>query len=236
MKSFVLPGEKQAVRKPRQSWEPVYLALRDAIITHRLAPGTKLPEDELSHIYSVSRTLIRAALQALSHDRLVNLEPNRGAFVARPSRQVARETFEARTLIEPRLAATAARFATDAEVVALRKHLESEHGSSDHEGDAIKLSAEFHMIIAEMSRQSVLIGILRELLSQSSLVVSLYWRRRDTTCESRAHGALVDAIAAHKEVDAAELMKSHIVDLMSGLDLTLDERTTSSLAEILGSK
>ncbi|TIL50725.1 MAG: GntR family transcriptional regulator, partial [Mesorhizobium sp.] len=62
--------------KPAMRWFPVYAGLRDAIVSHRLAPGTKLPEDELASIYSVSRAVIRAALQALSHDRLARLEPN----------------------------------------------------------------------------------------------------------------------------------------------------------------
>ena len=74
--------------KPAARWSPIYSALRDAIISHRLGPGTKLPEDELASIYSVSRTVIRAALQALAHDRLARLEPNRGAFVAQPSKKI----------------------------------------------------------------------------------------------------------------------------------------------------
>ena len=68
----------------------------------------KLPEDELASVYSVSRTIIRAALQALAHDRLVRLEPNRGAFVAQPSIKEASEVFQARSLIEPKVAALAA--------------------------------------------------------------------------------------------------------------------------------
>src|SRR5215470_2033872 len=91
--------------KPAARWSPVYYSLRDAIVSHRLAPGTKLPEDELASIYSVSRTVIRAALQALAHDRLVRLEPNRGAFVAQPSQTEAREIFEMRMLVEARAAA-----------------------------------------------------------------------------------------------------------------------------------
>ncbi|TIO37628.1 MAG: GntR family transcriptional regulator, partial [Mesorhizobium sp.] len=78
-------------------------------------------------IYSVSRAVIRAALQALSHDRLARLEPNRGAFVAQPTKQEAREVFEARALIEPKVAALAAEVAKPAEIAQLRLHLEKEH-------------------------------------------------------------------------------------------------------------
>lgn len=73
-------------------WSSVYEALRAAILSHHLSPGTKLPEDEIGDVYSVSRTVVRAALQALAHDRLVTLEPKRGAFVAQPSKQEARDS------------------------------------------------------------------------------------------------------------------------------------------------
>ena len=56
-----------------------------AIHEHRLAPGTKLVEDDVGEIYGVSRTVVRAALQKLSHDRLVTIQRNRGAIVAQPT-------------------------------------------------------------------------------------------------------------------------------------------------------
>jgi DNA-binding GntR family transcriptional regulator len=56
-----------------------------AVHEHRLTPGTKLGENELADNHGVSRTLVRDALQRLSHDRLVELKRNRGAFVAQPS-------------------------------------------------------------------------------------------------------------------------------------------------------
>lgn len=40
--------------------------LRDAIVERRLAPGTKLSESDVGELFNVSRTLVRAALQALS--------------------------------------------------------------------------------------------------------------------------------------------------------------------------
>src|SRR5690349_1800093 len=114
------PDEAPAPRR----WPQVYDALKDAILSHRLAPGTKLPEDELATIYGVGRSVIRAALQALAHDRLARLEPNRGAFVAQPSKREAREIFEARALIEPRVAALAAAVADEDDIALLRAHLE----------------------------------------------------------------------------------------------------------------
>ena len=216
-------------------WSPVYDALRSAILTHNLTPGTKLPEDEIGDIYSVSRTVVRSALQALAHDRLVQLEPNRGAFVAKPTKQEARDVFEARALIEPKVAGMAAEVATAADVKQLRWHLAEEHRAIDQglDGEAVVLSARFHIAIADIAGQSVFTEFVQALCSRSALIISLHWRRRDTFCESHAHHALVDAIALHSRVDAAEIMTSHLVDLLSGLDLRPVEAAERSLAEIL---
>jgi DNA-binding GntR family transcriptional regulator len=221
--------------RPTASWFPVYVGLRDAILSHRVRPGTKLPEDELTSIYSVSRTIVRAALQALSHDRLVSLEPNRGAFVAQPSKSEAREVFEARALIEPHVAGLAAESARPKDIARLKRHLEEEHAALDAErdSDAIMLSAQFHVSIAEIAGQSILTAFVRDLVSRSSLIVALYWKRRDATCESHAHRALVEAIARHDGKDASELMTSHLVDLVSGLDLSLGDPRPFKLADAL---
>lgn len=221
--------------KPAVRWSPVYLGLRSNILGHSLAPGTKLPEDELGAIYSVSRTVVRAALQALAHDRLVRLEPNRGAFVAKPSKTEAREVFEARALIEPRVAALAAENASHADAERLRRHLDEEHCAlhEGKDGEAVVLSAQFHVAIAEIAGQAIFTQMVRDLCSRSSLIISLYWRRRDTICESHAHLALVEAIARRSPFDASELMTSHLVDLLSGLDLSERDNASRSLADIL---
>jgi len=221
--------------KPTQRWRELRDALKDAIFSHRLAPGTKLPEDELATIYAAGRSVVRSALQALSHDRLVRLEPNRGAFVAQPSQKEAREVFEARALIEPRVAALAAGKAKAADISRLRVHLEREHAAlrAGQDSVAIMLSARFHVTIAEIADHSILTEFVTDLVSRSSLIIALYWRRRDTTCESHAHHALVEAIAGAKHNRAADVMTDHLTDLLSGLDLTLGERKSKRLSEIL---
>lgn len=230
------PSLKQDTERAA-GWRPIYNSLREAIISHRLAPGTKLPEDEISSIYSVSRTIVRAALQALAHDRLVQLKPNRGAFIAQPSKKEAREVFEARALIEPKVAALAARAAKPEDVARLRRHLELEHEAlhAGRDADAITLSARFHVDIAEIADHSILTGFVRDLVSHSSLIIALYWSRRDTTCERHAHQALCDAIGRGAEDDAAALMKSHLVDLLSGLDLGREKKQAGTLADLLAS-
>ena len=96
-----------------------------AIHEHRLAPGTKLSEDEVGEVYGVSRTVVRAALRELAHGRLVTIHRNRGAFVAKPTVREAREVFEARALLEPRNARSAAERATSADIARLQAHIDA---------------------------------------------------------------------------------------------------------------
>jgi DNA-binding GntR family transcriptional regulator len=227
----------KASGQPPVQQSPVYLGIRSAILGHSVTPGTKLPEDELGEIYSVSRTVVRAALQALALDHLVTLEANRGAFVAKPSRLEAREVFEARALLEPKVAAMAAEIARPADITLLEKHMEEEHAAvaAGRDGEAVHLSGQFHVAIAEIANHSIYLDFVRRLCSRSSLIVALYWRRRDTICEHHAHHELVNAIAGNRPKDASELMVSHLVDLFSGLDLSERPPVARTLSDILRS-
>ncbi len=216
----------------------VYSGLLKAILDHRLPPGTRLPEDEIGAAFGASRTIVRAALQALAHERVVLIEPNRGAQVAHPSVEEARQVFEVRSLLEPRAAALAAGRASKADIAALRRHLKEEQAAlaADERHRAIALSAAFHIRIAEIAEHQLLEGFIRELTSRSSLVVSLYWHRPDTICERHAHSALVDAIGGGAAERAADLMRSHLVDVLSGLDFSRPAPPPRSLAALLGAE
>ena len=72
------PSPKSDVDTTRRIVE----SITEAIVERRLMPGTKLAEQKIADIFHVSRTLVRQALNQLSRDRLVTLEPARGAFVA----------------------------------------------------------------------------------------------------------------------------------------------------------
>lgn len=223
-----------AMQKPATS-DSISDALSLAIHEHKIAPGTKLVEDELAEIYGVSRTVIRAALQTLSHVKLVVTRRNKGASVASPSITEAHEVFEARELLEPRTARSAALRATAEDIAKLERHISNEHAAIDaaDRGRALYLSGLFHTEIARIADQTTIAGFIESLIARSSLIIALYWRRESALCEKHAHHALVQALADGDPEQAEALMRSHLVDLHSALDLRERNDRTLSLKDAL---
>lgn len=210
-------------------------SLSRAIHEHRLLPGTKLGEDELSEIYNVSRTVVRQALQALSHVDLVELKRNRGAFVSQPTVREAREVFEARALLEPRTARSAAERMTPQALERLETHIAAEHDAiaEGEVGRALRLSGHFHIEISHIADQSTIAGFIERLVARSSLIIALYWKRQSALCEKHAHHALVEAFRRGDGADAEDLMKSHLLDILTALDLRDTPQPSVSLKDIL---
>jgi len=210
-------------------------ALTVAIHQHRILPGTKLGEDELSEIFGVSRTIIRAALHSLAHSQLVEVRRNRGAFVAQPTVREANEVFEARELVEPRMAEYAADRATKADIRRLRTHIKKEHAAlaKSDSGKALHFSGQFHVEVARIADQTTIAGIVEALIARSSLIIALYWRRESALCEQNAHEALVEAIADGHGAQAADLMLEHLKHLHTALDLNERKMPGRSLKDVL---
>ena len=227
-------ADMPAVEQPTN--EIVAAKIEAAILDHRLPPGTKLTEEELASIYQVSRGIVRSALHSLSHRDLVDIRRHRGAFVAQPTIREAREVFEARALLEPRTAHSAAHRARTRDIRNLERHIAREHEAmaAGELGRAVFLSGAFHIAIAEIADQTTVARFIASLIARSSLIVALYWRRRDALCESHAHHDLVDALREGDGARAEALMKSHLVDLSSSLDLGDRPAGPRSLREALG--
>ncbi len=215
--------------------DEIVVQITDAVHEHRLQPGTKLREDEVGEIFGVSRTLVRQALKTMEYEGLLTIEKNRGAFVSKPTIKEAREVFHARALLEPSTARAAAERASPADIKSLEQHIKDEHAALDREenGLALKLSGDFHLEIARIADQKTIEHFLRQLVSRSSLVIALYWRRRNALCESQAHHALVEALGKSDGDTAEELMKGHLLDLLSQLDLRERSEEATSLRNAL---
>jgi len=217
--------------------ERIYEDIYDAVMEHRLAPGTRLPEASLSALYGVSRPMVRKALGRLAHEHIVRLRPNRSPVVASPSVEETREVFEARRVVETAIAGKAARTATRRELEGLRAAARAER-LADERADrraAVRLSGHFHMTLAELGRNRVLADCLRELVSRTSLIIALYETPGRSACLFHEHEALIDAIARRDEGAAAEGMQAHLGRVEGRLDLERETRLRD-LSQVLGGR
>ncbi len=210
----------------------IYGEIYDAILDHRLPPGTKLTEDALGEIFGVSRTVVRKALFRLAHENIVRIRPHRGAVVASPSTEEARNVFEARRVVEQAVVRDLAGSVTDAQLGALRLLVDDEHAAYSR-GDRrnwIKLSGQFHLDLAELSGNAVLAKFLKELVSRTSLIIALYEAPGQAACSHDEHLALIDAIADGDGDRAAALMAGHLEACEAKLNLDGDDATVDLMS------
>lgn len=202
----------------------VYAHIFDAILEQRLAPGTKLSEEALGEIFGVSRTIIRRALSRLAHEQVVLLRPNRGAVVAEPSLEEARQISFARRIVERAITELAVEHAT-AEQIANLQHLVDEEQACFDKGDrgsGIRLSGEFHLQLALMANNAPLLNFQRSLVSQTSLIIARYESGNRSHCSYDEHNQLIEAIKKRDKEKAVELMMHHLDHIDHKLNLQDD--------------
>jgi DNA-binding GntR family transcriptional regulator len=200
-------------------------SITQAIVERRLMPGTKLAEQKIADIFQVSRTIVRQALNQLSRDRLVTLEPARGAHVAEPGPEEARQVFEVRRMLETALARTAAATLGPAQIAELREHLRAEEAAvrrTDVPGRT-HLLADFHVVLARMIGNTVLAELLADLVSRSSLIALMYQSSHSASHSYEEHVAIVDALEQRDARAAVRLMQAHLLSVER--NLKLDPRT-----------
>lgn len=205
--------------------DEIYARLQKAVQEHRLTPGTRLVEERLGELAGVSRTKIREVLSRLSHEGLVTLVPNRGAFIASPSVAQARDVFVTRRMIEPSMASMLSASATPAQIRTLRRHSkkEEEARAKDDRPSIIRLSGEFHILIAQMVGNEILLRMMRELTSLTCLIITLYDKPNTPACPHTEHVELIDAIEAKDAHGAATCMADHLTHIEHTLNFEVAE-------------
>ena len=196
-------------------------SVTSAIVERRLMPGTKLAEQKIADIFKVSRTIVRQALNQLSRDKLVTLEPARGARVAEPSVEEARQVFEVRNMLEAAMIRRAATELTPAQLAELRAHLRNEQAAvqrTDVSGRT-HLLADFHVVLGRMLGNEVLAGMLGELVSRCSLIALMYQSAHSAEHSYEEHVAIVDALERRDARAAVKLMEDHLHNVERNLRL-----------------
>lgn len=208
---------EQASVSTQQIVEKVWLSIAE----RRLRPGVQLKEGQLAAIFDVSRARIRQALTALEREGLVTIIPNRGAFVCQPSVDEARDVFAVRRSVEACVVERIGTSITKADVTRLRSHVAQERNASakDVTTDIIKLSGGFHLLLAEISGSDFLFGMMRDLISRTSLITAVYRNTARFNCGPDEHDEIVEEIAKGNFKRAAALMEHHLEHVETELDL-----------------
>ncbi|MBI3284425.1 MAG: GntR family transcriptional regulator [Burkholderiales bacterium] len=197
---------------PDNAEQRMYRDVYDAIMDHRLPARTKLTEQALSQIYAMARHGVRKVLGQLAADGLVDLEPNRGAFIANPGEQEAQDMFELRQTLEQLALEKALQHADRNAIAGLRALVERER-QAYLDGDRpqwIRLSADFHIALARLGGNQLLVDMLRRLVSRTTLLISSGEASGPRPCTFDEHLKVVEALERMDKKSALQEMAHHL--------------------------
>jgi len=208
------------------SEDDVLRKIEQAVIDHRLPPGTKLKEVQLAEVFGVKRGTIRKVLARLAYSRLVDQLPNRGASVAKPSVKEGRDLFATRRALEGAIIQTLTPQIEKNQIQQLRAMLDQERDAYETRDAklALSLSVDFHRELAKMSGNSVLEEYLNDIIRRTPLVILTHLSADpQNRCRNHEHKAIVDAIEAGNIKKAIRIMNQHLLHIENRIEPKLED-------------
>jgi DNA-binding GntR family transcriptional regulator len=217
------PAENGAAPADKNSSiESIANDIATAIVEKRLPPGTWLREEALGRVYSVSRTKVRAALLMLSKDKLIEMIPDKGAFVCQPTVDEAREVFAVRRILEREVVRLFIANARPRDYQTLEQHIKFERTALRQSTMGTvreKLLGDFHVALAEATGNHTLAEMVRELVARSSLIAMLYHSSNDPHCSSDEHSDFLRLCRKGDVEGAVTCMIEHLERIEASLEL-----------------
>ncbi len=212
--------ESDAAEPRTMDDDPVVQGILKAISQKRLKPGTKLGEDALAQVFETTRIHIRQVLAHLVSRHIVTHFPNRGAFIYRPTVQEARDIFAARRVLETATVNAVMNNLTDEARTKLKLHIGRETGHDRNDRWAsLALTADFHILIAELAGNTVLLDFAKELMLRTSLAIATFEVPGSLDCSPDAHPVIADLMLAGDRAGALAAMNRHLDEIEHRLHL-----------------
>jgi len=189
--------------------------IRNMISQGTLAPGSRVPEKALCEQFGVSRTPLREALKVLAHEGFVELLPNRGARVAKLTKETLKNTFEVMQSLEALAGELAGERITAAELTnieALHYQMLS-HYKNGNMPDYLLSNQQIHEAIVVASQNDVLIDVYKNLNHRvrrvrfTAELSSDYWSRAVGD-----HEAMIEALRARDGQALGAILRRHLRD------------------------
>jgi DNA-binding GntR family transcriptional regulator len=200
--------------------EQAYEAIKERILSLELKPGEFTNELALCEMLGIGRMPVHQAVHRLMGDGLLDVIPRKGIFIRPDSLNDILMLLEARNMVEPNIAALAARRATRAQVATLDRLIRESARLIDqrHRGAFMAVDRAFHQAVAEAAGNRMLVDAQRPLHERSTVI----WHVRRFVDDGlrrtqEEHEAILDAIRT-KDPDAARAaMQRHLDGLGSRL-------------------
>jgi DNA-binding GntR family transcriptional regulator len=203
--------------------DQAYVALRDAILSHQLPPGTRLSVPDMARRLGISRSPAREAIARIAYEGLAQVEPNRGAVVSdlRPTDLV--EIYNLREVLEGLACRLASQRVDERKLDRLSRILD-EHAQAIAAEDLerhYELDLAFHAAIREFGESHRLVESLDRL--QGQIRVAMYTTHRSPGGMPQAlaeHRVIYDALASGDPDRAEQAGRAHITRLLHDLERT----------------
>ena len=193
------------IDRPPTVRETVASALREAIWRGDLKPGQPLLEADLSRSLKVARGTLREAFRVLQRERLVEEFPHRGVFVATLSSRKIEELYSLRELLEPFAVGLAIKNEAygEPELLKIEQALQ-QLGEAEQRGDEFEMTradVDFHRLICAPSNHELLLDILRNMQSLSTLCIIASYRTVNPPelRQEREHRQILNAIRSGEQ-------------------------------------
>lgn len=203
--------------------ELVYTKIKLSIYSRFIRPGSQLVEAAIAKKLNVSRTPVRAAIKKLEHEGYVQVIPNRGAFVIKPTAEEMKDAYSVRLLLEKQSAGLAAERIRKEDIEKLYKLIDEEKRIFDHRDtdSYYKMNDSFHFLIAEASQNKLLLEYVKDIISRTTIYVVLF-DPLDTlkiNPSVEEHIAIVRALESGNKLEAEKAMEKHLTSVVAGLKL-----------------
>ncbi|WP_284614993.1 FadR/GntR family transcriptional regulator [Aquabacterium humicola] len=211
----------------RRLYQQIADQIRELIDRGGFEAGMRLPpERDLALQLGVSRPSLREALIALDVEGRVEVRGGSGVYVsaARPSPAPGRtsslgespsQLMEARSVIEGEVVVLACARITDEQSARLRDIVRSMASDIERRRARVDLDREFHLTLAEMSGNAVLVRLVAELFDErhspiSAKLSSRFESTRTWKAALAEHEAVLHAIEARDPIAAQAAMRTHL--------------------------
>lgn len=197
----------------RISAQTVYVYIREKIVSKALFPGNRIVEEELAEELHTSRTTVRNGIAMLNYNGLVDVIPNYGTFVTKPTIADMEQAYAVRALLEEEAIRLAVPRITEGALKRMEKNLQEQRQLTKDYSMAryVDLNSAFHQEIVQAAGNIYMEKYLRELYNKTAVFLTFYDTSISNINSLASHEHMYLALKERDEAAAVEALRQDMV-------------------------